>query len=142
MADAATTEERATLSRDPITRRNKRLVKEDEVLLKGTLCMVDTDGLAVAPSASTTDQPGGRVCATVDATGRDDLYVEYEEGIFKWVNAESSNAITEADAGLPAYAMNNQTVTDVSTGLSKCGLIYTVDPDDGGVWVQTEKGIV
>jgi len=85
--------------------------------------------------------PGGRVKETVDATDSAVKYVEIEEGIFGWTNAESGNAITAADIGKPAYVLNNQTVTDTSAGASKLGKIHSLDAD-GRVFVETRFGIV
>ncbi len=144
MADEATTEERDTRSRGPITRVTKHPVKAEAVLLKGTIGMIDADGFAVPATAANTLLPGGRVKETVDATGYDDgdLFVEYEEGIFEWTNAEASNNIALAETGDPAYALNNQTVTKTAGSNSKLGKIFELDTVTGGVWVQVEKGIV
>ena len=43
---------------------------------------------------------------------------------------------TTAVRGKDAYVVDDQTVTDVATGASKCGVI--VDTDDDGAWVDLD----
>ena len=80
----------------------------------------------------------GRAEESVDnSSGSDgDKNVMVRRGrAFKWDNSTGGDKIAQADVGKAAYIVDDQTVTDTSTGASKIepGIILAVDND--GVWV-------
>lgn len=104
------------------------------VIYPGTLVML-LNGYAVAATTATGRLPGGKAMndAVLDNTGgsNGDLNVPVAEGVIRYANGSS---ITQADVGGLAYAVDNATVSNVSTGKSICGIISAVD--DYGVWVN------
>lgn len=107
------------------------------VLIQGAMVALDSSGNAV----DVTEATGLIICgiaeSTVDNTdgGAGDLSVKVRAGCFKFANATAGDAITAADVGNPAYAVDNETVSDVATGRSIAGCIVAVD-SDGGIWVK------
>lgn len=99
--------------------------------------MVSLDGgYAKAMVMEAAKQFAGRAEETVDNSSGSagDKSVLVRSGrAFKWANAAGSNAITQADVGGKAYALDDQTVTDTSAGSTEVGRILQVDSD--GVWV-------
>lgn len=80
----------------------------------------------------------GRAEEQVDnSAGADgDLLVKVRQGIFRWDNATSGDALTKADIGGICYALDDHTVarTDNSGARSRAGIVVAVD--DAGVWVD------
>lgn len=106
-------------------------------VFKGAMVALDASGNAV----DVTEATGLIICGiaeeSVDNTdgSNGDLRVTVRAGVFKLANATAGDAITAADIGNPAYATDNETVSDVATGRSIAGCIVDVD-DDGGIWVK------
>jgi hypothetical protein len=63
------------------------------------------------------------------------ISTEVRRGIFKFNPGTAGDAVTQASIGLPAYAMDDNTVSPVATGRTKVGVFTEIDPD-GQVWVQ------
>lgn len=104
------------------------------IIYPGTLVML-LNGYAVAATTATGRLPGGKALndAVLDNTGGSDgdLNVTVQEGVIRYANGSS---ITQADVGALAYAVDNATVSTVSTGKSICGVVCAVD--DLGAWVS------
>lgn len=104
----------------------------------GSLVALDAAGNAVPGSTATTLVARGRARTTVD--NRDgsagDLSVEVEEGVFRFGNSASSDAITRTEIGSNCYIVDDQTVakTNGSTTRSIAGKVVDVDAE--GVWVR------
>jgi hypothetical protein len=81
----------------------------------------------------------GRAQQAADNTGGadGDLQVEVRRGVFLWENSAGADEIVQADVGLDAYIVDDQTVakTDGGGTRSVAGRIMAVDAE--GVWVET-----
>jgi len=68
-----------------------------------------------------------------------DMTIQVRIGIFHYNNSESSDQIAAADIGLPAYAVDDQTVakTDGNGTRSIAGFVENVD--SLGVWVRFDE---
>jgi hypothetical protein len=87
------------------------------------------------PGAVATGMVGaGRFRTTVDNTD-DGEVVDVEQGLFRWANSATVDAITAAHVGAICYIVDDQTVALTSAGATRspAGVIYEVD--SVGVWV-------
>lgn len=85
----------------------------------------------------------GRAEETVDNTGSAGAKsVEYKKGVFRFANSSSTDEITAADIGGPAYVVDDQTVAKTSgtNTRSIAGKIEGVDAQ--GVWVGFDEAWV
>lgn len=131
---SAVTAGRDTPIFDPNASIRSYPVAANAVIYPGTLVML-LNGYAVAATTATGRLPAGTCIEslTVDNTGGSDgdLNVTVQQGVARYDNGSS---ITQADVGGLAYAVDNATVSSVSTGKSICGVICAVD--SLGVWVN------
>lgn len=106
-------------------------VKADEIIYQGAGVCVDSSGRVVNASEATglvtlgvyRNSEVGTVDATGDADG-DEVINGIEMGTYEFFNAADADAITLADVRKTCYWVDNQTVSDVSTGRSAAGQIY------------------
>jgi hypothetical protein len=136
---SATTTERSLTEKmvgDPLPATLAFPMKAATKVLKGTLVCLDA-GFAKAATLATDLICEGRAKKTVDNTAGDDgdLFVEVEQGVFKW---ENDGDITDAEVGTDCYMTDNQTVQADGTGASRAGVVVKVEDD--GVWVYTVVG--
>jgi len=73
-----------------------------------------------------------------------DTRLEYRPGRFLLKNSTSTDAITIADIGKPAYAVDDETVAKTSgtNTRSIAGFVEDVDAATGGVWVRFDEALV
>jgi hypothetical protein len=105
----------------------------------GSLVMLDASGNA-KPGATATGQIAvGRAREQVDnsAGSAADLSVEIEQGVFRWGNSASTDAITKAEIGDLCYIVDDQTVAKTSGTNTRSVAGTVVDVDSDGVWVKT-----
>jgi hypothetical protein len=108
----------------------------------GSLVMLNASGNATPGATATGQIAVGRAREQVDNSGGSaaDLNIEVEQGIFRWANSASTDAITKAEIGDLCYIVDDQTVakTNGTNTRSVAGTIVDVDSD--GVWVKTVYG--
>ncbi|RXF75075.1 hypothetical protein [Hansschlegelia zhihuaiae] len=113
-------------------------VKGSTKIFQGAMAAVGADGFAVPASTATTLKILGRAEETVDNSAGADGAVNCRiaTGIFRWDNSASGDAITRADIGATAYAVDDHTVakTNGTNTRSAAGVIF--DVDDKGVWIK------
>lgn len=114
-------------------------VKAATKIYAGALVMFDAAGWLVPASAATTLKPGGRAEARADnsAGANGDVSANVRRGTFRWGNSAAGDAITRADIGASAYAVDDQTVAKTNGGNTRsvAGIIRNVDAQ--GVWVES-----
>ena len=101
--------------------------------------MLDASGNA-KPGATATGQIAvGRAREQVDNSGGSaaDLSLEVEQGVFRWGNSASTDAITKAEIGDACYIVDDQTVAKTSATNTRSVAGTIVDVDSDGVWVKT-----
>lgn len=132
---SALTADRNTPERDPVL--FVMLVAALTRLFAGAMAAVNSSGYIVPASADATLTVVGRVEEEVDnrSGGNGDLSVRVKRGLFRFANSSSSDEITMADVGAPAYVVDDQTVAKTSNSWARpvAGEIMYVD--DTGVWV-------
>lgn len=103
----------------------------------GALVAINASGYLVPVTAVATLKGAARAEASFDNTAGANGAGPLETGIgtFRWDNSTSTDLITRADIGSPAYGVDDQTVakTNGSNTRSAVGTIF--DVDDQGVWV-------
>ncbi|NML88353.1 hypothetical protein HHL26_04640 [Sphingobium sp. TB-6] len=113
-------------------------VKGATTIFAGALVCLDASGRAVPGSTATGLIVRGRAEENVANAGADGAEnVKVRQGIFRWANSASTDAITRAEIGDPAYIVDDQTVakTNGTNTRSVAGTIRDVDAQ--GVWVET-----
>jgi hypothetical protein len=110
-------------------------VKASTKIYQGSLVVLNA-GFAAPGSTATGLIAVGRAKATVDNSAGADgaLFVDVEEGIYKWVNA-SGDPILAANVGAVCYITDDQTVNITATGKSVAG--RCVKLETGFAWVKT-----
>ena len=102
----------------------------------GALVAVEATGGFAVPAADTANYRVIGVCDipadnTAGAAGA--LICRVTKGCVKFVNGDS---IAQVDIGKTAYASDDQTVKKATaTNSVVVGVIDSIDPDDGGIWV-------
>lgn len=112
-------------------------VKGSTKIWKGSQVVLSA-GYAKPGAAATGLIAVGRAKKTVDNSSGGDgaLWIEVEEGIFKWGNnAAGSDAVVAADVGATVYIEDDYNVCHTGTGKSAAGKVAQLDSD--GVWVKT-----
>jgi hypothetical protein len=104
-------------------------------LYQGTLAAMNSSGYAV----TATDATGLTVIGVVDETVTNSgsagaASVKIKRGVFKFANS-ATNAVDQADVGLPVYVEDNQTICDTSTYSIYAGVCVRLDSDGG--WIDT-----
>lgn len=114
-------------------------IADNVKVYKGSLVMLD--GGYLKPGATATGKVAvGQAEETVDNTGTGHtagrFNVPVKQGVFKFANSASSDAIAQAEVGSSCYLVDDQTVakTDGSNSRSVAGKVIQVDTD--GVWVK------
>lgn len=106
-------------------------------LFAGGQAAVNASGNIVPASADATLTVVGRIEEEVDNSsgGNGDRSVRIKRGLFRFANSSSSDEITLADIGAPAYVVDDQTVAKTSNSWARpvAGEIMFVDAE--GVWV-------
>lgn len=134
LADKRNTASRGTqISRD----RHDIDVAASAVIYQGALVGLSATGFLAPMSTALNLTAVGRAEESCDnSSGADgDIKCKARSGIHKWVN-DGGTPLTVADVGADCWAVDDQTVSGDSTGRSKAGKVYEIDPD-GGVWVAT-----
>jgi hypothetical protein len=133
---ALTTERDTPMQGGDAVIRKVSLKMAAQKIWRGSLVMLDA-GYAKRGAVATGKIAVGRAAATVDNSGgaAGDLSIEVEQGVFKFANSTSSDAITQAEVGSNCYIVDDQTVakTDGTGTRSVAGKVVAVDSD--GVWV-------
>jgi|SRR6267142_2097353 len=116
-------------------------IKAATKCIQGGIAALDATGWLVPATAVATlvvvgifGPPGP---AGIDNTGGANgaLTAPIMSGIFLLDSGTAADLIVQATLGLACYAMDDHTVSPVSTGRSKVGTVYALDPS-GMVWVQ------
>jgi hypothetical protein len=63
------------------------------------------------------------------------LSIHVAKGVFKWAT-DPTSPVTQARAGRPVFALDDQTVVAASVNAVVAGILDEIDPD-GEVWVAT-----
>ena len=104
------------------------------------MVMRNASGYAVKGQTATNLVGVGRANAYAANTGSaGDVSVDVMPGVFLFANSASTDQITIADIGKPAWAVDDQTVakTNGSNARSIAGFIE--DVDSAGVWVRFDE---
>lgn len=113
-------------------------VKAATKIWHGAMAGVGADGFAVPMSTATTLKCLGMAKETADNSAGADgaINVRISAGVFRWDNSAAGDAITRADIGATAYAVDDHTVakTNGTNTRSAAGVIF--DVDDKGVWIK------
>lgn len=116
----------------------KRALAASTTVYAGSMVAQNAAGAAVPAAADNTLTVLGRAKHRASTAAGSTLPtdVEIERGVFRFANSASGDAITLADYGKPAYAVDDQTVAKTSdTGARpQAGIIRDVDAL--GVWVE------
>jgi len=103
----------------------------------GGLAAINSSGYVVPASADATLTVVGRIEEEVDnssgANGALGVYIR--RGMFRFANSSSTDAITLADIGAPAYVVDDQTVAKTSNSWARPVAGEVMFVDDDGVWV-------
>lgn len=109
-------------------------VADNVKIYNGAMVSLDANGRLTPAVTSTTVKPIGRAIMQADNTiaghTAGGINCKIHVGTFRWDNGAS---ITISARGTLAYAVDDHTVTTVSTGASVAG--HIVDVDAVGVWV-------
>jgi hypothetical protein len=118
-------------------------IKAATKLFLGGMVALDATGNLVAMTAAAGLNPVGVVGEvppgpngldnTAGASGA--FFVAVYRGIFLLDSGTAGDLVTQAFVGLPAYAMDDHTVSPVATARTKVGIIMQLDVS-GQVWVQ------
>lgn len=108
-------------------------------IFAGSLVCLDANGWAAPGSTAVGLIARGRAERYVDNSSgaNGDKSVRVRKGTFRWANSGSTDTITRAEIGDPAYVVDDQTVAKTNGGgtRSLAGTIRDVDAQ--GVWVET-----
>ena len=107
----------------------------------GGLVVLNSSGYAEAATTATGKVAIGRANETVDnsAGSAGDLSIEVEEGIFRFDNSASSDAITIAEIGDACYIVDDETVAKTSGSATRSIAGFIRDVDSDGVWVEVRN---
>lgn len=78
----------------------------------------------------------------VNAGSAGDETLRYRVGTFLFANSGAGDAITIADIGKPAYAVDDQTVAKTSDTGARSIAGFVADLDPHGVWVEFDEAKV
>lgn len=135
---ASLTSSRNTVIVGPQTLGSEQPMKAASKVVQGCLVAVDGYGLAADMSKTTGLTCIGIAVESVDNSAGADSAVDCVAltGRFLLDSGTSGDAITQADVGAACYALDNHTVTPVSTGASEVGKVIQLDSDSGQVVVE------
>lgn len=122
-------------------------VAASTLIYAGALVAVNASGYAVpasTPAAGAAHlQVVGRAEKQADnsAGSAGAISVTVQQGVFRWKNSSSTNAIVAADVGRDCFAVDDETVARTSNlgARSHAGRVMLVD--SSGVWVETRMGM-
>lgn len=103
-------------------------VKANAKLYGGGMAAADANGFAVPGAKAAALTYLGRVESAVDNTGGADgaVTVLVKRSVFKFEN-DATNPVTAAHIKKDCYFIDDQTVTSLSTGSSKAGVVLGID---------------
>lgn len=131
----APTQDRNTAQRSGDSRNFP--VKAGTTVYAGAMVAIDATGVLVPASATATLKIVGRNERRIVNSGADGaMQADVKTGIFRFANSTATDAITLADIGASAYAVDDQTVAKTSNSAARpvAGTIF--DVDDQGVWIK------
>ncbi len=133
----ALTEDRSTISRGPMIRRNIG-VAAGEHIFGGGLTVYNATGYAEAGATALAKKAAGRAEAEVDNTDGQDgvLTIDVLEGEFKFENSADADEITIAEVGKTCYIVDDETVAKTDGGGTRSAAGFVTGVDDDGVWVK------
>lgn len=128
---------------EPAPAPRRAAVAAAQMIFAGALLMRNAAGDLVRATAAVGLVGAGRANKRVDnLTGAaGEAEVEFALGTFRYDNSAAADAITAADIGSVAYAVDDQTVarTSATNTRSPAGVIE--DIDDFGVWVRFDPAL-
>lgn len=103
----------------------------------GALLCVNANGYGVPGVTGLNLRGIGRVTRqVVSGPVAGEILVDYERGVFRYMNSLSTDLITRAQIGQGCYVVDDQTVAKTNGGGTR-SVAGTVDDVDGvGVWVR------
>lgn len=112
-------------------RCSRGLLDAGDVLKRGWLVLIDSDGYIREATETTGMKSAGWCAADVSNSGGADgaKVADIVEGVGRVRMGSSGDAITRADMGKVLYAVDNQTVSTVSTGRSPAGIMWDMDDE-------------
>lgn len=122
-----------TADRNTIETRGELLivpVKANAKLFAGGMAAADASGFAIPGAKAASLTTLGRIETSVDNTGGADgaVTVTVKRGTFKFEN-DATNPVTAAHIKKDCYFIDDQTVTSLSTGSSKAGVVLGIAQD-------------
>lgn len=129
-----------TTDRNTPRRENREIeghpVKGGVTIFAGALVMLDAAGFAIPAKTGVGLFAVGRADQHVVAVADGAANVTTRRGVHRFANSAAADAITRAEIGKPAYAVDDQTLakTDGGATRSLAGIIRDVDAL--GVWVE------
>ena len=118
------------------------LLGASQTIFVGAMLMRNASGhLIEAATATGSHGVGVAVKAATSGGTAGAVTVEYEEGVFRFANSASADAITIAHIGRVCWVVDDDTValTNGSNTRSRAGVI--VDVDAQGVWVRMDEAL-
>jgi hypothetical protein len=111
-------------------------------IFQGSMVGINASGYLVPASADSAIRIVGMAKKRVVNSGSaGDVSCPVETGIFKWANSSTTGAITAADIGRDAYAVDDETVSRISAYGARPVAGRIVEVDSAGVWVETGEGL-
>ncbi|MFN3676166.1 MAG: hypothetical protein ACK4TC_09315 [Sphingomonas pseudosanguinis] len=130
---AALTSGRNTPRREPDVESHP--MRGGATIYVGALVMIDAAGWAGPGATSATLKAVGRAEDTRMSVANGDRHIRVRRGVFRWGNSDGADAITRADIGNPAYAVDDQTLAKTSNGGARSAAGIIRDVDAQGVWI-------
>lgn len=125
------------------TGKRRGAVAAAQLIYAGALVMANAAGNIVKGATATGLVGVGRAEERVDnaAGAAGAKTIDYLPGTFRFNNSADADAITAADIGAVAYAVDDETVakTHATNTRSPAGVIDSVD--DQGVWVRLDPAL-
>ena len=119
-------------------------VKASTKIYQGALVVMNSSGVALGGTTATGHIAVGRAETTVDNSSGSDgtLNITVRQGVFKFNNSTSTDAIAAAQIGTDCYIVDDNTVakTNGTSTRSRAGKVIRVDSD--GVYVQIAIGLL
>ncbi|MFO1351910.1 MAG: hypothetical protein U1F68_15050 [Gammaproteobacteria bacterium] len=130
-----------TADRDTPLRDGKQFefpVAASTKIYAGALVALNSSGLAVPGSTSTTLKCVGRADAQADnsAGAASAINVKTRRGVFRFGNSSAGDLIALADVGASCYIVDDQTVAKTNGGSTRSVAGVIRDVDASGVWVE------
>lgn len=132
----------ATQARDTLKRLGNQLtlaMAASTRIFGGTIVCLNSSGLAVPGSTSTTLKAVGQAEATADnsAGAASALSVNVErDGWYRFANSAAGDQIALADVGADCFIVDDQTVAKTNGGNTRSVAGVIRDVDAQGVWIS------